>query len=148
MDTRLPITVDILKKILNASPRIAKLQYEVSLCRSMFIIMFYAFLRVGEATQSPNNLQFSQVIVSPASGNITFYKFKHYSGPPIVVSIPASGTEYCPVFITMQYLRLRGPAQGPFFSYPGGLAVTSCQFSTFLNNALSWAGCEHENLIT
>ena len=146
VDSRLPITVDILKKLLGATFRISRSHYEALLFRCMFIIMFYAFLRVGEATESPNNLQFSQVIVSPSGINITFYKFKHHTGPPIVVSIPASGTEYCPVSITIKYLRLRGAAQGPFFSYPGGIAVTSSQFSTFLSNALSWCGYQHTNI--
>ena len=63
---------------------------------SMYLFMFHDFLRVGEVTKSHNNIAMFRLYIATQSVTITFCRAKHLVGPPIPVSIPASGGMYCP----------------------------------------------------
>ena len=102
VDTRLPISVDILRKLIESTYHVSRSAYEATLYRCMYILMFYGFMRIGEATKSLNNIQFSQVCLSPSSVAITFRNFKHHKGAPVILAIPASGTQFCPLRITKE----------------------------------------------
>ena len=83
----------------------------------MFGIMFGAFLRIGEVTASPHNLQFHQVQLSEKSVTITFHTYKHHDpSQPVSLSLPiAPGSPACPVHVITRYISLRGRRQGPLF---------------------------------
>ena len=66
-DTRLPITNDILIKLMNALPFVIQNVDNQLFLKAMFALAFYAFLRIGEITRK-HNLDGSKVLqVSNAS---------------------------------------------------------------------------------
>jgi hypothetical protein len=68
-DTRLPITKDILIKLMNALPFVIQNVDNQLLLKGMFPLAFYAFLRIGEIT-TKNNLDGSKILqVSNVSFN-------------------------------------------------------------------------------
>ena len=71
-DRRLPITKDILEKLILATGQAFKDAYIRNLYQSMFLLAFHAFLRVGEITASPHNLSLSDLVTTPNQVTITF----------------------------------------------------------------------------
>ena len=66
LDSRMPITLPILTKILKASSRFSCSKYQICQFQAMCSLAFYAFLRVGEMTSTtghgPQPLQLHQVV--------------------------------------------------------------------------------------
>ena len=145
-DSRVPISLDVLKKLVDSTDFVCKSDYESALFKSMYILMFHGFMRIGEVTDSPNNIMFSNVHWSTKFISVTFQKFKHHSGFPIIISIPRSGNSFCPVLLTLSYLTRRGPDPGPLFSFPGGIPVQPRYFNIVLGNSLAWAGLSKLNI--
>ena len=143
VDSRFPVSLDILHKCLDSATHICSSAYEALLFRCMCSLMFHAFMRIGEATLSHNTVMFQHVSITSQSLSITFHKFKHHSGPPIIISVPANGSMYCPVFLALQYIAKRGTESGPFFAFPGAIPVQSSAFCKLLERSLSWAGLSH-----
>ena len=52
LDTRLPITLPILRQFLQVSPSICTSQYVCCLFKAMCTVAFFAFLHIGEMTTS------------------------------------------------------------------------------------------------
>jgi len=50
LDSRLPITLPILDKLISVAPRLQGSYYQLSQFRAMCSLAFYAFLRIGELT--------------------------------------------------------------------------------------------------
>ena len=67
---------------------------------------------------------------------ITFHHAKHFMGPPISVSIPASSGSYCPVSNVLRYLAARGTTPGPLFCSVDLEAVTTSMFNGWLDRSL------------
>lgn len=97
LDSRLPITLPILHRILAAASRFSSSKYQICQFQAMCLIAFYAFLRVGEMTSTtglgPQPLQIHQIVQlvndsnSIVSLKITFQDFKHsYNQPPLFYS--------------------------------------------------------------
>ena len=144
-DKRLPITKDILIRLYNSVNHICTSHYSRLLFRSMYVIAFFAFLRVGEFTgSSPNVLLFDQIILNSNNFSIVFKNFKHHKGNPITMIIQPS-TFPCPVKTLKEYLVLRGSFPGPLFCYPQSKAITRECFSHHLNLSLTWAGLSDQH---
>lgn len=66
LDSRLPITLPILHKIIEAASRFSCSKYQICQFQAMCSIAFYAFLRVDEMTSTnrhgPQPLQIHQVV--------------------------------------------------------------------------------------
>ena len=122
-DLRAPITLSILVRLESALPKVCSSVYEADMFLAMFRLMFHGFLRVGEVTQSPNNIQCHQLDMLPQELHLTFTHFKHYAGPPIVIVIKTRSAA-CPVAALSSYLKIRGSQQGPLFAYPNLIPVT------------------------
>ena len=98
LDSRLPITLPILQRLISAAPAIIGLSYQACLFQAMCSLAFFAFLRVGEMTIAPQGnppLQFHHfsTVLSPNNQveaiKISFGNFNHsYNVRPfsIVVS--------------------------------------------------------------
>ena len=131
-DSRTPITIQMLFQLVDGVRLVVASQYEIDMFRAMFTLMFHAFLRIGEVTSSPNNIQFSQINVTNTSISITFLKFKHHVSSPLTIVIPANHSKYCPVVIVRRFIQRRGTANGPFFCLPGIAPVLPSYFSSVL----------------
>lgn len=146
VDTRIPITSEILQKLMDAVSHFSYSIYETLLYRSMFSLMFHAFLRIGEVTESENNLQINNISILDHSISIKFEKFKHHSGPPVILSIPQDKSQYCPVKILCAYLHIRGMAPGPLFCNASISPIKSSQFTAMLAKCIDWNGLQKLNI--
>ena len=137
-DTRIPITIPILQSLIQSLHSVCS-PYDLVLYSSMYVTMFLSFLRLGEVTDSPHNIPFSQVLVSPNSVTITLSTFKHHQGkPPVTISIPQSpSSPLCPVLLLTRYIHVRGSRPGPFFSKQNGQPVLPEEFRRTLSRAKS-----------
>ena len=114
-DSRMPITVPMLNTLMNNAGDVTKCYYHKVMLRAMMSLSFYAFLRPGEVTQSPNNLMFSNIQIHDSQLVLTFVNFKHHVGKPVTLSIPAQQGPTCPVMAIKSYISERGNAPGPLF---------------------------------
>ena len=137
-DTRIPITIPVLQSLLQSLHSVCS-PYDLVLYSSMYLTMFSSFLRLGEVTDSPHNIPFSQVLFSPNSVNITLSTFKHHQGrPPVTISIPQSpSSPLCPVLLLTRYVHVRGSRPGPFFCTQNGQPVPPEEFRRTLARAKS-----------
>lgn len=140
-DLRAPINPTILSDLMESLRAVCSSAREVTLFRAMFSLMFYGFLRVGEVTDSQNNITLSQVEVSPSAVTIKFVKFKHHQGLPKSVLIREQGIG-CPVKALSLYMAIRGSNPGPFFADTNGRPVSSFQFSDIFKRALGYIGLD------
>ena len=151
LDTRLPITLPILKQILAVSPSLVDTHYQATMFRAMCSMAFFAFLRIGEITtthQSHNVLMLSQVskLVNESGATVSmrvaFHNFKHHYNQRPMVVILTRHSDACPVQSLLDYLNLRGNAEGPLFVTMGGIPVSRTVFNTQLSRAFKTCGLD------
>lgn len=94
LDSRLPITLPILAKLISVAPSLVGSPYQICQLQAMCSLAFFAFLRIGEMTSTSGRsdtspLQISHVGKLLSSSRdlnafkITFGNFKHsYNAPP------------------------------------------------------------------
>lgn len=151
-DSRLPITESILNKLVLSLPFITKSYYDKIMFRSMFLLAFYAFLRIGEITvqlkQAENTIQFENVKIFSKNGSFTkmeiimyHYKWQRSGRPTTLVIQPNMGnSDLCPVRALFNYLALRGKSPGPLFCYPPNKGISETYFNLTLRKAIEHAG--------
>jgi site-specific recombinase XerD len=142
-DTRLPITKPMLTKILEASSKTIGSQFQRICFQAMCALAFHAFLRVGEMTDSPNNLPVTGVCLNDQEQEVVvkFANYKHSNGTISRHVIKASTeTAVCPVRNLQYWMRVRGDRMGPLFLTEQGLAIPRRVFCENLKSALSFAG--------
>ena len=82
-DSRLPITLPILKKLVDILPVSCSSYYYSVLYKAMLLLAFYVFLRIGEITQNDQNesrnhcLQLQDVKAISDGFIISFQSYKH-----------------------------------------------------------------------
>jgi hypothetical protein len=147
LDSRLPITKSILHQLVSNLSNITSALYNIKLFKSMFLLAFHAFLRVGEITTDSrshvNVLHVDQVTSHSSDDSIVieFRHFKHSNGRTFRLSIPSQPvTVFCPVASLHDYLSVRGESPGPLFLCSSNLPVSRHQFNTVLFQSLSYNG--------
>lgn len=151
-DFRQPITIDILHKLVVSLPKTCPSYYEHVMFKSMYLLAFHAFLRIGEITyngNADNVLQLSNVKffklgnTYPSKLEISFGSYKsHYNCTPVTLSIPVfEKEEFCPVLALFQYLKLRRAREGPLYVQPNQKAVSYQNFCYILKQTLLVAQC-------
>ena len=148
IDSRLPITLPILHKILYLASDLSLSPYELCLFWAMCSLAFYAFLHVGEMAATNNNKSLLSTdniakLVNAAnhvvSLKVTFLHYKHsYNQPPFSVIIQRQSS-FCPVQLMLDNLKLRGNSRGPLFTI-GGLPVHRQYFCGLLTTAIKCCG--------
>ena len=119
-DTRLPITFDILCKLVDALTLAGVSAWDQVMYRSMFFLAFFALARIGELCISAKNvdnvLTISSLVQIKGSDNlrVIFTNYKH-SSHPVGVTVAAQASSYCPVGALKHYLALRGTTPGFLF---------------------------------
>ena len=139
VDTRLPVTLPILKQILNVSSSTALSSYQACLFNAMCATAVLPYSRSNNySSVFMSIMQLSQVskLVDDASLtiglNITFYKFKHsYNQCPISISLTCQAC-ICPAQILLDYLSHRGYNNGALFHTLDGLTVSCTIFTNHL----------------
>ena len=154
LDSRLPITLPILNRLVSIAPSLQGSPYQMSQFRAMCSLAFYAFLRIGEMTATCNSnanppLQLYQLtkLISP-SGELMAFKlnfgdFKHsYNARPFSVVLSRQPNSTCPVALLSQYFTLRGVRPGAIFLSEDGLPVSRSFFSNQLLRACHLCGLD------
>ena len=114
--------------------------------QAMYMLAFYAFLRVGEFTlshgQADNLLQFHQIMLDADRKvvQVAFHRYKHSKGKQHVISIHSSTGPVCPVETLKTYIRYRGEEAGPLFIQQNGCPVTRAEFTNALNKSIDFLG--------
>ena len=150
LDSRLPITLPILHRLVSSSSQLSCSSYNITLFQAMCLFAFHTFSRIGEITQtqSNHNIQFyqlSQVVNSKneiVSFKLTFYDYKHsYNQCPFTLNILPSNV-CCPVQYLLSYLRLRGNSPGPLFMMADFSPVSRSYFSSTLSTVLKFCSMD------
>ncbi len=146
-DLRAPVTPRILHRLVESTSKTTDSLYIRLLIYAIYLLAFHAFLRIGEiVVTSPSKtsevIQFHQVVLSDTLC-ITFRKYKHYSGPPVTLSIPPHPGLFCPVAAVANYLSYRGTGSGPLFAFPDGSPVSKQFFQRHLSYSLAFLNLDN-----
>ena len=153
-DSRLPITLPILIDLCRVLANICYSNYESLLFKAMFVLAFWALLRVSEIVKTnikgaEKILQFDDVKVNKKTGIIELkiqWSKTDQCGQGTMISLAqnrALNSSVCPFRALTQFLRVRGKHQGPFFLHFNREPVTRYQFSSVLNAALGALGYQN-----
>jgi hypothetical protein len=146
-DARLPITPDVLHLLIRAVDVTSEAPYYNVLIKSMFLLAFHAFLRVGEFTfvnsDQRHTLQYADVHLqtqqSTRSLVVKMSSFKHSGQTPTYLQIASQPGPLCPVAAYLRYSQMRGASKGPLYIFPDKTPVSRAFFTEQLNMALRWA---------
>lgn len=149
-DARLPITLELLKQLVETLPGICHDTYETKLFRAAYLLAFFGFLRIGEFALSTGNGVHSILQVTDVQFQANYSK--------LLVLIKSSKTDQdrkgvslvidriegilCPVAGLIDYLAVRPKIKGPLFIHLGKNPLTRYQFSAILEKALHVLGVE------
>ena len=142
-DIRLPITPIILEQILAASTKTISDKFTRICFRAMCSLAFHALLRIGEMTESKNNLLYSNAQIQDDKIYLQFVNYKHSDGSSSLHTIlPSPSSPICPVAHMQVYLNMRNRKSGPLFVNAKGTAVRSQQFNERLKTTLNFVGLD------
>lgn len=149
-DTRLPITLQLLERLVGVLPVVCESEYESKLFAAAYTLAFFGFLRVGEFTLSPGSdresiISMNDAAIVQANSNgciqLTIRRSKtDQLGSGVVLSIPKVGGIVCPVHNLIEFLAIRPKFQGPLYCHFGGKCLTRYQFTSVLKKALCCIG--------
>jgi hypothetical protein len=138
-DARKPVSIDHLFLLTDALPSSCSSPYQVLMFRAMFLLSFFALLRVSELTAGKNSshtLQLADVHIGQQSF-ITLRSYKH-SNKAATIYLQPRRDRLCPISALASFSAVRGNVKGPFFASPSGIGVSRACFSTVLNACLSY----------
>ncbi|VDI01631.1 Hypothetical predicted protein [Mytilus galloprovincialis] len=151
VDSRLPITPQILDKLISLLPSVCLSQYETLLFSGLFSLAYFGFFRIGELvvnkslahshTLSLDDFSFSDNNVSI---NLKFSKTDQLGKGSLII-IPSINSHVCPVHLLKKYFIARPKTIGPAFIHFGGNYVTRYQFNAVLKKALNVANITSDN---
>ena len=151
LDTRLPITLPILKHMMIVTPSVTSSTYQAIMFKAMCSMAFFAFLRIGEITttrQAHEVLQLSQVTKqnneagATVSMRVTFHQFKHHYNQHPMVILLTRHPNVCPVQSLLDYIHLRGTVEGPLFQTLEGKPVSRTAFTDQLSLTFKTCGLD------
>lgn len=143
-DTRLPITKDLLEKIILVLPTTCTNSYETSLFSAAFSLAFHGLFRVGELTvhcKIPNNivLGMENLTLDPDK-QLLLINLKHSKtdqvGKGTILQIGNSEGVGCPFKLVEKYLSVRPLTAGPLFCHFDKTPLTRYQFTAVLSKAI------------
>jgi hypothetical protein len=147
-DSRLPITRELLGKILSVLPAICKSSFESCLFKSAFSLCYHGMLRVSELTckkkwfYEPCNFKVTNVRNCDDGLEIFLQKSKtdQYGTGVTIHLAPQGDKQLCPVQALNVYLKFRPKIDGILFCHFDGRPLTKYQFSSMLKRSLSVLG--------
>lgn len=145
-----PITLPILKKIVDILPVVLPSRYFNTLYRSLFSLMYFACLRVGEvavSTHDAHTLKLSSLLIkNPTSPSpevvISLLSFKHSSSPAHLYLPNSDIPRTCPKANLISYLKLRPLGHTSLFVDRDGNPITRYALTKVLNKALVTLGLD------
>ena len=151
-DIRLPITTQLLERIIESLPGVCINTFETKLLTAAFTLAFFGFFRIGEITASKRgantsfivNVNDIQLSKTPAFAIINLrYSKTDQLGRGIAIKILCTGGDLCAVCSLRAYLNVRPPHSGPLFIHFNGSSLTRYQFSAVLKKTISRLGLDY-----
>lgn len=149
-DTRCPITLPILKRIINSLAHVCTTSYESALFQAAFLVAFFGFLRVGELTvnsrHGPISLSEGDVHIRGLGRHekmhVTIQRSKtDQAGRGCCIVIPPNDMAHlCPIHAVSAYLALRSPLGIAFFRHFDSHPLTRHEFNAMLKRAITFLG--------
>ena len=153
LDNRVPITLNILTKLVQALDKICVSSYEISLFRAAFCLAFFGFLRVGEFTSKSltscdsRPLQFNDVDIIGVDGcrqvKMTIRQSKtDQLGKSVTLLLSETASPVCPLNALSNFLRVRNPntpQDSQLLIYFNGNPLTRYQFSAILTKCFRFS---------
>ena len=147
-DSRMPITIDILKQIQRALLYVAVSNYETVLFSTAYLIAFFGFLRVSEIAVEQKQgditkvVLYSDTVVSEKQCALTIRSSKtdQFAKSATLIFTQSRDTSVCPFSHLQQYLKLRPDKSGPLFCHFSGEPLTKYQFRAMLSKCLKFGG--------
>ena len=146
-DSRLPITINILFRLVSSLQHTTKHPYYRSMFRAMYTVSFFGLMRMGEITRDKfgkvpvffNQLKFYKDYIV-----ITITDFKHNdSGKPFDIVLTRNTNKIiCPVNALYTYIKYRGVKHGPLFCFPDMTSVPREFYSNQLKSNLEFCGLD------
>jgi hypothetical protein len=151
-DSRLPITRDILAKLVAALPHTVSVEANRMLLDALFKLCFHAFLRLGEVVsksvghsssviqRSNVTFQFEGSTLKSVQLVMHHYKNQKQNNPFVITLESNKDPSMCPVASLHRYILHFKHTSGPLFQFIGGNPVTYTYVSTQLSTAATFAG--------
>ena len=143
VDTRQPITSDLLHKLIGSLSKAHRTSYDIILFRAMFLFAFYALCRISELTHTPSghNLHFSDIrfLTNPHRLIVTFRTFKHSHAKQSITLYPQPGSSLCPLLCLCQYLAVRPSTSQYLFTLSTGSPVPRLMFVHTLKQSVVYS---------
>lgn len=142
VDKRLPITISVLKKLIDILRNGLFSAYINKLLEAVFLTAFYGFMRPGEFTTGSQSfdpardLTLSDVSFSPCHFTVFLKHSKtDVSGKGVSITISKSNCNYCPFTSMVRYLKVRPTRHkfSPLFMLPNGFPITKEWFRIHLS---------------
>lgn len=146
VDTRLPITLPILLRLVDSLDHLSTSRWNRNLYRSMYLLAFFALLRVGEMTVSSGysrntlTVDCMETITGCRNLRLQFHNYKHSKRAASITIEWQAAPRYCPVRAWQEYHTLRGSRPGFLFLRGDGKPPSRRDFAGQL--ALSLQACQ------
>lgn len=153
-DSRLPVTKEILRKLLNATEHTVPQALNKLLLRALYLLSFNAFLRLGEVViKSPSDcgkviqvqdVSFQMKGKEPVSLQVTIHHHKSQKkSDPVVITIQSNPHSVnCPVLCLYRYKSSFPHISGPLFQFTNGVPVPYSYVCGQLSKAAVFAGLD------
>ncbi|RLJ22740.1 hypothetical protein DJ031_00315 [bacterium endosymbiont of Escarpia laminata] len=150
-DVRLPVTLPVLARLIQALPTVFSSHYKCLMLRAMMVLAFKAYLRIGEMVPRARNmvhgcLHMGDVLLSGELIMLSFRRFKHSArqGPQSlqVRGECIHGSAIHPAAFLREFQQARGALPGPLFAHPDGSPMLRREFDGSLKTLLVFCGYE------
>ena len=144
---KLPITRNILHKLVQAVPFASDSSYDQVIFKAIFLFTFYACLRIGEVVEAQEKMHTLQIHqISPINTKqgqgykVKFSSYKHSYNLTPTFHLQPTNSKYCPVNALSSFLAMRPKVQGPLFIFKNKKPVSRQNVSLFLKTCLKLQG--------
>lgn len=139
----LPITKSELEIIVEEIRFATADKYEGIMYKALFLLTYYACLRVGEVVHSNktiHTLHREQIVSTKTGYDIIFKSYKHNSGKSPAMHMSRIEVGHCPVNALKKYIKVRPGLEGPLFLKEDSMPLTRSEFSKFLKECVELGG--------
>ena len=151
IDSRAPVTSELLEKILNAVQSICYSDYETVMFKAAFALAFYGLMRISELVYTngqSNALTLCDVKIEQKALLVTIQSSKSNSKPVTLQPYTKSLPQSCPEALIKNYLDMRPAKPGVLLVHMNELGLTRYQFSSVLNKIVAFLGLPTANFKT
>lgn len=152
-----PVTQSLLSQLCHGIWHASIGNYTKAMLQSMFTLMYFGCLRIGEvatSTHNDNTLQLNQLSLQLAAGTlkslcIDFKSFKHSGSKiPNLTIIAQADRHICPVYALANYIKVRGSKPGPLYLDCFQVPINRSKFVKLLKISLDQVGLSNTNINT